>query len=663
MKSLGKLRKFALQKSDGKEKREYQPSAHLNDLAQASQDMQDMRNCYDSLLSAAAATANSAYESLRDMGTCLLEKTALNDDEESGKVLSVLGNVQFDLQKLVDSYRSHVILTITTPSESLLNELRTVEEGLSWSPCHWLDTLTTLEMKRQCDEKRNLYEYMVAQQKEKGKSKSGKMEVCTSQELQAARDEYDEEATLCVFRLKSLKQGQCRSLLTQAARHHAAQLNFFRKGLKFLEAVEPHIRLVTEKQHIDYQLSGLDDGEDGENEGVETNDDGELSFDYRQNKQGLDAVSTSRNSMELDQVDIPCPQVSTVENAEVNLNKSMGEHNFNREHRVGSHSAPIFAEKKFDPAERAREMQPSARKFHSYVLPTPVDVKSSISRTNGSDLQLRPTSHIGSSQSLWHSSPLEPEKREKDFTDDNLSVPTISKAQLKLKESNSNNPSVQVPPTLPQGLSLPQCDAHYAYDTKKFKRQAFSGPLTNKPLSTKTSLSASGPITSSELPQLVSGLLSRVHTLHPSSSPKVSPSASPPIVSSPKISELHELPRPPGGLASKPASSSTEHSAPLVLRNQELSPTNKSQAGAFSSASPLPTPPPLTIPRSFSIPFSNKRGITVHVAKPLESPQHPVKAEEVVSPPLTPISLSNIKLLSTVSEVDSHSGQIKVSES
>ncbi|KAI8026190.1 hypothetical protein LOK49_LG02G01580 [Camellia lanceoleosa] len=116
---------------------------------------------------------------------------------------------------------------------------------------------------------------------------------------------------------------------------------------------------------------------------------------------------------------------------------------------------------------------------------------------------------------------------------------------------------------------------------------------------------------------------------------------------------------PPGGLASKPVSSSTEHSAPLVLGNQELSPTNKSQAGAFSSASPLPTPPPLTIPRSFSIPFSNKRGMAVHVAKPLESPQRSVKAEEVVSPPLTPISLSNIKLLSTVSEVDSHSGQIK----
>lgn len=77
----------------------------------------------------------------------------------AGKVLGMLGNVQLDLQKLVDGYvsfcwaqpfdfllevlfiyknfyddsipsvpqRSHVALTITRPSESLLNELRTVE--------------------------------------------------------------------------------------------------------------------------------------------------------------------------------------------------------------------------------------------------------------------------------------------------------------------------------------------------------------------------------------------------------------------------------------------------------------------------------------------------------------------------------------------------------
>ena len=74
---------------------------------------------------------------------------------------------------------------------------------------------------------------MVTQQKEKGKPKGGKSESFTSQELRAAHDAYDEEATLCVFRLKSLKQGQSRSLLTQAARHHAAQV-FFLGFLKVL---------------------------------------------------------------------------------------------------------------------------------------------------------------------------------------------------------------------------------------------------------------------------------------------------------------------------------------------------------------------------------------------------------------------------------------------
>ena len=61
-------------------------------------------------------------------------------------------------------------------------------------------------------------------QKEKGRGRSGKGESVSMQQVQAAHDEYDEEATLFVFRIKSLKQGQSRSLLTQAARHHAAQV-------------------------------------------------------------------------------------------------------------------------------------------------------------------------------------------------------------------------------------------------------------------------------------------------------------------------------------------------------------------------------------------------------------------------------------------------------
>jgi len=59
---------------------------------------------------------------------------------------------------------------------------------------------------------------------EKRRPKSGKEERFSSEQLQLAKDEFDEEATLFVFRLKSVKQGLSRSLLTQIARHHAAQV-------------------------------------------------------------------------------------------------------------------------------------------------------------------------------------------------------------------------------------------------------------------------------------------------------------------------------------------------------------------------------------------------------------------------------------------------------
>ncbi|PON95436.1 Arfaptin domain/BAR domain containing protein [Trema orientale] len=663
---LDKLRKFALYKNDSKDKRNLS-STQLDDLAQAAKDMQDMRDCYDSLLSAAAATANSAYEfseSLREMGTCLLEKTALHDDEESGRVLLMLGKAQFELQKLVDSYRAHIFLTITNPSESLLNELRTVEE-----------------MKRQCDEKRSVYQYMVAQQKEKGKPKSGKSESFSSQHLRAAHDAYDEEATLCVFRLKSLKQGQSRSLLTQAARHHAAQLNFFRKGLKSLEAIEPHVRLVTEQQHIEYQFSGLEDydGEDGEEDGGNGNDANEyreLSFDYRPNKQGLDAGPTSRNSMEgqgkstlesfktlfdipsrslqMDEDGNSSPQASKVEIAEMNLDKNQGDLKVSREPRVSSHSAPIFAEKKFDPAEKARQLLPlSTRKSNTYVLPTPTDAKGVVSSRNSSSaLHTKPSGHT---HNLWHSSPLEEKRPEKDIGDSTMAGLNTSKAPLVLKE-NSSRTSTQLPPPLAEGLALPQLDTVNTSDAKKIKRQAFSGPLTSKPSSTKPVSSASGPIASTEFLQLASGMISRSQMPQTSSSPKVSPSASPPLASSPRISELHELPRPPGSLAVKASRSPglIGHSAPLVLRNQELNATNR-----INIASPLPTPP-LFVPRSFSIPSSSQREMALHVAKHFESPHGPNKAEDVASPPLTPVSLSNISQVPTVSGVTSQSSPIQV---
>nr|XP_043607684.1 uncharacterized protein At2g33490-like [Erigeron canadensis] len=587
---LGKLgRKLSMQKSDVKDHHQYhhQPSPYIDELALASKDMQDMRNCYDGLLSAAAATANSIYEfseSLNEMGNCLMEKNVADSDPECGKVLSTLGNMQLELQKIADSYRSYVIVTITNPSESLLSELRKVEE-----------------MKLQCDEKREVYEYMMAQHREKGKLRNGKVESSIAQKLQEAQEEYDEVTRLCVFRVKSLKEGQCRSLLTQAARHHVAQVNFFRKGLKALEAVEPFIRNVAEKNHIDYQLSELPDRESRGDEpmsGYESTDDGELSFDYKQKKQGLDDDGSSPNPMELDQVDVLYRQASNLEDLEINMNKPKGEQLIGRQARVSSYSAPLFPEK-LGTSERPKETQPP-RKFYSYVLPPPiVDTRNPVSRPSTS------IPHSISSQNLQPPLPPDHEKHLRRTGDDNTSTSALSsKVQSSIKDGSGINSSIQLP--APTGrFSFSQRDSYSRNDSKAAKRQSFSGPLPpSKQFSFKMVSNNSGPITPTELPQPPS----RGPVSQPNLSASVPRSVSPPLISSPKISELHELPRPPGSLPfSKPVTISSGligHSAPLLSKNQEISPPNKRPMSTSTCPSPLPLPPSVAT-KSFSIPSGN----------------------------------------------------------
>ncbi|KAD7478723.1 hypothetical protein E3N88_01859 [Mikania micrantha] len=500
MKSFGKFGlKLSTQKSDVKEMRSHQASAHLDELAQASKDMQDMRNCYDGLLSAAAATANSIYEfseSLNEMGNCLLGTTTAATDAESGSVLSTLGNLQLELQKIADTY----------------------------------------EMKLQCYEKREVYDHMMAQHREKGKLKNGKIESSITQNLQEAQDEYDEVARLCVFRVKSLKEGQWRSLLTQAARHHAAQqLNFFRKGLKAVEAVEPFIRNVTEKHRIDCQLSGLSDRGSQEGEtisGYGSINDGELNFDYKQKKQGLDYDGTSPNPME------------------INPNKHKGEKLFVRPARI-SYSAPLYPDKSNAPG-KLKETQPTPKSY-SYVLPPPVvDTRNPI---------LKPTTSV-SHPSLFQ----------------NLQPDSPSTAAMTLK-TESTKPSIQLPAPSNGRFSFSQQDSYHRTDgSKADARQSYSGPLPpSKQFSFKIASNSSGPITSTELP-------------YPPSRVPVSP----------KISELHELPRPPPSnmVFSKPVAVSgglSRHSAPLLSKNQEISPPNKQAMPTSTCASPLPLPPVVKI--------------------------------------------------------------------
>ncbi|KAJ0255167.1 hypothetical protein HA466_0099640 [Hirschfeldia incana] len=543
--SLGRLRRFGLPKVDAVNIEELFPTAQIDGLTRASKDMQEMRESYDRLLSVAAATANSAYEfseSLGEMGSCL-EQISPHNDEESGRILLKLGQVQFELQKLVDTYRSQIFKTITRPSESLLNDLRTVED-----------------MKQQCEEKRDVFKNMV---KDKVHLKGGKGERLVRRQLETARDELQDEATLCIFRLKSLKEGQARSLLTQAARHHTAQKHLFLSGLKSLEAVEQQVRIAAERQHIDCELSDNEMECSEDDDDRHFNRDGELSFDYITSEQRAEAL--------------PSPQGSIIEKVNAEHREPY------KDRRRSSHSAPLFPQKKSDLSEK-----PSA---NAYVLPTPVDSKSSSIFT-----QANHSAH------LWHSSPLEP-------------IKTVH------KDVESNNLYSRLPrPSEPEAAAAP--------------RHAFSGPF--KPSSTRLPVPA--------------------QTHQPTSSPRMSPTASPPLASSsPRITELHELPRPPPPGQSAPPRRSkspvlTGHSAPVTAWSQERSSVAVSKNIV---ASPLPIPP-LVVPRSYSIPSRNQS----------EQPSLPeTNQNRVLSPPplpLTPASLMNLRPLSRsrVGEA-AQSGQIR----
>nr|XP_009384299.1 PREDICTED: uncharacterized protein At2g33490 [Musa acuminata subsp. malaccensis] len=603
--SLRRFRGFALHKHEHKQRREKGLVAYQDELLQATQDIHDIRNFYDSLLSAAAATANSAYEfseALREMGTCLLEKTALNDDEESGRILLMLGKAQFELQKAVDIYRVHVVQTITTPSESLLKELQTVEE-----------------MKRQCDDKRDLY--MLAAQRGKGRLRNAKGESFSPQQLQAAQEDYEEEATLFLLRLKSLKKGQSRSLLTQAARHHASQLNFFRKGVKSLEVVEPHVKFVAEQHHIDYQFRGLEDNqleEYEDDDSDENGDHGELHFYYGQHDQHHDVSYFSRSSME-----------ENVDSRQADFSP------FTKGPRAVSLSAPLFCDKKSKSSERINQIEPSsAKRFYTYALPTPLDVKSSNSTSSANSVSAARVENKGVWPAQpWHSSPLQPNFLGKDYRDVELPSPTsLPREQSILKESNNISSPIRTPIAFSVGM-FPQLIPSNASDPKKIERQAFSGPLTSKPPSSKPASSTNSMSSMEHLP----GVPAKPTNIPIPKLPlprKVSPSASPPpLVTSPRINELHELPRPPIGFSKQTGPSNLiGHSAPLVSRGQELNATCKPPSISSHTATPLPKPPGV-MARSFSIPSSGQRSNST-VPKSLDLP-HNRRTTADTSPPHT----------------------------
>lgn len=312
---------------------------------------------------------------------------------------------------------------------------------------------------------------------------------------------------------------------------------------------------------------------------------------------------------------------------------------FSFRNRAESQSAPLFAVNKPDYSEKLRQFRPSlSRKFSSYVLPTPIDAKSSVS---SGPINPMPSKMQRVQIPVKEPMALAQKKYEKIIADEKVSGTSVKNSHSVLKESNSNTGSTRLPPPLVDGALSSNHELIDAY-SKRVKRQAFSGPLTSKPWPTK-------PV-SIERFQLFSGPLLRTPMPQPPSSPQqVSPSASPPFTSSPKISELHELPRPPASSASSSSRllGMVGHSGPLVPRGQKLAAASK--LAASNAASPLPTPPQV-MARSFSIPSNSDRVVALHEPRPLEVPRISSISEEIASPPLTPIALPTSRSSSDGSE-------------
>nr|GEV20540.1 putative arfaptin homology (AH) domain/BAR domain protein [Tanacetum cinerariifolium] len=51
------------------------------------------------------------------------------------------------------------------------------------------------------------------------------------------------------------------AMLITNKRQARLKMTFFRKALKFLDTIEPHIKLTTEHEHIDYLFSGFEDND------------------------------------------------------------------------------------------------------------------------------------------------------------------------------------------------------------------------------------------------------------------------------------------------------------------------------------------------------------------------------------------------------------------
>ncbi|MCO5601635.1 hypothetical protein L7F22_055758 [Adiantum nelumboides] len=424
---------------------------------------------------------------------------------------------------------------------------------------------------------------------QKGKPKSGKVD--NTNRLAVAKEEFNEQAQVLSFRLQSVIQGQSRSLITQAARYHSAQMHLFSKGLASITAMEPVMRQLALEKNIDRSMS---DGGISNDVSLEDAHEEEDALKY-----GADSESLTSSPPTLLE-----PQDGAAETPEVDMAP--------RKLDASSKSAPLFSSI-YHQKETSRilelSLEPSGqKKISMYALPSPsitgngveaskqnygdsntTELKKPASLGNSVDSSTNPSLNVSKVHGLPAEQDAKQQKRgEKLFTVNELTNDVSMNKIPKMSRSYSHSGSIS-------NKRLPGN-----------RRQNGMIPSSIPYLNELDPLYRSGPVSRSPMPMLAS--------------PR-SPNVAPPLVSLPQISELHKLPPPP----SPNSPSLVAHSAPLGKKVHEAPPPKS------GPTSPLPEPPPAA--RSLSI-----QAIRMH--EPESQQDDPLNSQEgFSSPPLRPVVL------------------------
>eukprot|EP00250_Pteridium_aquilinum_P004900 c15079_g2_i1 orf=398-2188(+) len=583
-----KLRDFAVSKHNKvNETSSLSPEEESEDVTQGMQEVEDMRSHYEGLLANAHTISGAAYDfsrSVQEMASFMMENFGQFVDVEIGNIFSMLAKVQFEISKLLDLFAAHVSQTITTPIDMMMIELQQVQT-----------------MKEQYDEKRQVFN-LAQKEMQKGKPKSGKADNIS--QLALAKEEFKEQAQVLSFRLQSLKQGQSRSLITQAARYHSAQMHLFSKGLASITAMEPVMRQLALEKNIDRSLS-------------EEDIDNSVSFDAVHgegdaSKHGAESESLTSSSTTLLE-----PQIDAADKLDVDM--------IPKRMDTSSKSAPISSSMYYqkETPSRAQEMPLETlghnRKVSMYALPSPLNARGVLaSQTKGHEVESSMPNLVDVNTAHDVKRPL--------FLGKPIDESTSQSSQMFRAHGMQTEQSTRHQKKDDRLMTFNELtnDGNLNKTPKIGRSYSHSGPISNRrlPANKRQSINNSAFYNEQIDPLYKSGPVSRSPL--PACTSHSSQSVSPPLLSPPQISELHKLPLPPSPQSAILIANS---SAPLGKKAQEVPPYKS------GLTTPLLPPPSGLGTRSLSIPTSGSR-LPKSKEESMNDTQHGFP-----SPPLKPLML------------------------